>query len=349
MALIRRRLSARTDTALVFVTPGGSYRTSMPGVHGRKSRERRASLRRALVRGYAHAYRVRLAERALSFTVQVPCSDARVAAELQLVVRVTDPGLVVEQRVIDPEPYVREHIEAQLRDMLIEHSADTMPEAQRRVGYVLARAEPFRLPEYGLSYGPGRVRLIVRSESTASAWAVEAVASRRPHTDQALTPGAEHTEQTALAGGDGVESAAPPDHGSAPGSPGSAPSAFARVRREDYEFYKELLEEGPLAVLAFWLSQHPESLKEVVEWMSRTYQAPTRPAAERGEGNGVDGDATEGPSEALGEERTLDLPRRSESTDPTDLGAMMAVLPRDEPGARELREAMARGSQRSRS
>ena len=309
LALVQQRMSTRTDEALVFVTPGGAYRSAIPRAHRSRASGRRVRLAQVLARDFAQVYWVRLAEQALAFSVRLPCQDERtvVTAELQLVARVHDPDLVVEQRIIDPEPYVRANVQAQMRDMTIEHTVDTLPEAERQIGYVLSRAEPFRLPELGMSYGPGHVRFRLDGAPLGAA-GVES----HPRFAAPITS----------AGFDGTGELGAPLVGD--------PAPWLHLRRQELEFYKDLVQDGPRSLIAFWLREHPESIKDILEWVSRNQEPHESPDGALGPVDNAPGPSDSAPS----------TPGLEDAAEAELQQAMRAILSRGGYTAGELRAVM---------
>lgn len=138
--LLSLRFGLQRHHALVLLGRDGSLTAERPGVRG-------VRLRDVLLRRYRAAYRVRLAEWAAAFPIDLPGRSVDVRVTWQT----SDPAQVVKRRLRNASGYVHRAVEARVRRIAAACDGDLHGALHAEL---TRRTE---LPEVGLCYAAGRV------------------------------------------------------------------------------------------------------------------------------------------------------------------------------------------------
>lgn len=162
--LLRRGLSARVDTALVFEARSGEFRVRMPGpaaerekVHGRWFRISGIVLRR-----FRHPHQVHVSEQLDSFIIPLASSTIPWNAEVTVPWHVSDPIQLVKRslhHVDEVRPYVQRAVHERLHTRIGDHLHQPAEEASRELRNELRESYP--IAELGVTYRVGNVELSI--------------------------------------------------------------------------------------------------------------------------------------------------------------------------------------------
>ncbi len=146
--VLRARFSSRFDQALAFVTHGTEEIRVVQPDHAPLAEHPRATLAQVLGRRFIRAFQVSLREHPETMSLELPASGIRLDAQLTWVVH--DAARVVQHRVVDPSPWVRDSLELRATEIVAGLAGSSRDEVERVLRTHLSA--PYRLDDIGVSY-----------------------------------------------------------------------------------------------------------------------------------------------------------------------------------------------------